>query len=38
MSKVNMFNNISVDGYFTDANNDMGWAHAGGDDPEFEML
>ena len=38
MSKVNMFNNISVDGYFTDANNDMGWAHAGGDDPEFAQF
>jgi dihydrofolate reductase len=38
MSKVNMFNNISVDGYFTDANNDMSWAHAGGDDPEFAQF
>ena len=38
MSKVNMFNNISVDGYFTDANNDMNWAHAGGDDPEFAQF
>jgi len=35
MSRVNMFNNISLDGYFTDANNDMSWAHAGGDDPEM---
>jgi len=30
-----MFNNISLDGYFTDANNDMSWAHAGADDPEL---
>jgi dihydrofolate reductase len=29
-----MFNSVSLDGYFTDANNDMSWAHAGGDDPE----
>jgi dihydrofolate reductase len=38
MSKVNMFNNISVDGYFTDANNDMSWAHAGGDDPDLAQF
>jgi len=30
-----MFNNISLDGYFTDASNDMSWAHAGADDPEL---
>jgi dihydrofolate reductase len=30
-----MFNNISLDGYFTDAHGDMSWAHAGGDDPEM---
>jgi dihydrofolate reductase len=30
-----MFNSISLDGYFTDASNDMSWAHAGGDDPEM---
>lgn len=35
MTKVNMFNNISLDGYFTDASSDMSWAHAGGDDPEM---
>ena len=29
MTSVNMFNNVSLDGYFTDANNDMSWAHAG---------
>ena len=34
MPRVNMFNNVSLDGYFTDASNDMSWAHAGGDDPE----
>ncbi len=35
MSKLHMFNNISLDGYFTDANNDMSWAHAGSDDLDF---
>ena len=29
-----MFNNVSLDGYFTDSNNGMSWAHAGADDPE----
>jgi len=29
-----MFNSISLDGYFTDRNNDMSFAH-GGDDPEW---
>ena len=36
MTKLNMFNSISLDGYFTDSSNDMSWAHAGGDDPEFQ--
>jgi dihydrofolate reductase len=31
-----MFNSISLDGYFTDASNDMSWAHAGADDREFQ--
>jgi dihydrofolate reductase len=35
MPRLNMFNSISLDGYFTDANNDMRWAHAGADDPEL---
>jgi dihydrofolate reductase len=34
MPRLNMFNNVSLDGYFTDASNDMSWAHAGADDPE----
>ena len=34
MPRLNMFNNVSLDGYFTDAGNDMGWAHVGADDPE----
>ena len=36
MPRVNMFNNISLDGYFVDTNGDMSWAHAGRDDPEME--
>jgi dihydrofolate reductase len=35
MRKLIVFNNISLDGYFTDAKGDMSWAHEGGDDPEF---
>lgn len=38
MTKVNMFNSISLDGYFTDADGDMSWAHAGGDDPEMRAF
>jgi dihydrofolate reductase len=32
MPKVSMFNQVSLDGYFTDANGDMSWAHAQSDD------
>lgn len=35
MRKLRVFESISVDGYFTDANGDMSWAHTGRDDPEF---
>lgn len=35
MSRLNVFNNVSLDGYFTGANNDLSWAHAGADDEEF---
>lgn len=28
MPRLNMFNSVSLDGYFTDFNNDMSWAHA----------
>jgi dihydrofolate reductase len=27
MRKVHVFNNVSIDGYFTDAHGDMSWAH-----------
>jgi dihydrofolate reductase len=35
MRKLAVFNNVSVDGYFKDAQNDMGFAHAGMRDPEW---
>jgi len=35
MGKVVVFNSISLDGYFTDANNDMSFAHRGEGDPEW---
>jgi dihydrofolate reductase len=35
MRTLRVFESISIDGYFTDANGDMSWAHRGGDDPEF---
>jgi dihydrofolate reductase len=33
--KVSVFNSVSLDGYYTDANNDYTWAHKGADDPEL---
>jgi dihydrofolate reductase len=36
MRKLVVFNNVSLDGYFTDQNNDMSWAHR--DDPEFNAF
>ena len=35
MRKLRVFESISVDGYFTDARGDIGFAHAGQQDPEF---
>jgi dihydrofolate reductase len=35
MRKIRVFNNVSLDGYYTDANNDYSWAHAGAGDPEL---
>ena len=31
MRKVSVFNHVSLDGYFTDKNNDMSWAHTSND-------
>src|ERR1700760_2627240 len=35
MKKLRVFESISVDGYFADAQGDMSWAHDGSADPEF---
>jgi dihydrofolate reductase len=35
MRKLRVFESISIDGYFTDANGDIRWAHAGSEDAEF---
>jgi dihydrofolate reductase len=35
MRKLRVFESISVDGYFTDANGDISWAHTSRDDQEF---
>jgi dihydrofolate reductase len=35
MARVGVFNNVSLDGYFADANSDMSWAHQGNDDAEW---
>jgi dihydrofolate reductase len=36
MSKLTVFNQITLDGYFTDEKNDMSWAHQAGEDPEWK--
>jgi dihydrofolate reductase len=38
MASLMVFNSITLDGYFTDAKGDMSWAHAGGDDPEWQAF
>lgn len=38
MRKVTVFNQISLDGYFTDASGDMSWAHENSDDPEWQQF
>ena len=35
MRRLSVFNSVSLDGYFTDANNDDKWAHEGANDPEL---
>ena len=35
MRKLRVFESISADGYFTDANGDVSWAHSGREDAEF---
>ena len=36
MPRLVVFNSVSLDGYFTDKNNDMSWAHK--NDPEFNAF
>jgi dihydrofolate reductase len=36
MRKLSVFNNVSLDGYFTDAKGDMSWAH--NDDPAWNAF
>ena len=38
MSKLVVFNNLTLDGYFTGANGDLSWAHSGMDDAEFNAF
>jgi len=38
MAKLSVFESISIDGFFTDADGDMGWAHRPERDPEFEAF
>lgn len=38
MGRLSVFNNVTLDGYFTSANNDMSWAHAAGADPEWQAF
>jgi dihydrofolate reductase len=36
MRKLSVFNNVTLDGYFTDANGSMSWAHTS--DPEWDAF
>jgi dihydrofolate reductase len=38
MSKLIVFNSISLDGYFTGVNGDLSWAHGGNDDAEYNAF
>jgi dihydrofolate reductase len=38
MRKLVVFNNITLDGYFTGVDGDFSWAHVGGDDAEFNAF
>ncbi len=38
MQKLSMFNQISLDGFFTDATGDMSWAHNVRPDPEWDAF
>jgi hypothetical protein len=36
MRQLKVFESITANGFFTGASNDMGWAHAGSDDADFQ--
>jgi len=38
MRQLIAFENVSLDGYFTDASNTMSWAHRDSDDPEWKAF
>jgi dihydrofolate reductase len=38
MRKLIVFNNVSLDGYFTGSNGDFSWAHQGTDDAEYQAF
>jgi dihydrofolate reductase len=38
MRRLIAFNNVTLDGYFTSAEGDFGWAHSGSDDAEFNAF
>jgi dihydrofolate reductase len=38
MRKLAVFNHVSLDGYFVDANGDMSWAKTAPDDPEWSAF
>ncbi|MEO6001795.1 MAG: dihydrofolate reductase family protein [Opitutus sp.] len=38
MPKLIVFNQVTLDGYFTGPTGDMSWAHAGADDPEWKSF
>lgn len=38
MRRLTVFNNITLDGFFTGADGDFTWAHAGYDDAEFQSF
>lgn len=38
MRRLVIFNNVTLDGYFTSADGDFSWAHGGDPDPEFDAF
>lgn len=38
MRKLSVFNHVTLDGFFTDANSDMSFAHRPGPDPEWDAF